>query len=970
MTNGAGGGGNQGGGGGPTPDPNAARIEAERRRSEDYERMSLERQKARLELREQDAQLITNAAEKERELADIALEKLKNERESLELKKQQGIALTAQEQAQLGVLSANIKTAEQTRKQKDLQLDIASSLTSQVQSLTGITGRTNTFLGQMTQLVFSGGSLTTVFSSVLDNLKQTITVGNVLGAIVDRLVMNTINLAKEQDKAYADFEKEVGNVRKYEDSIMNLVKTNGLYGISVTDAAKQFSQFKQQFAGFESLSQQQQTTLAKTAGQLEKLGIATNDVIKTQDILVKGMGMTVQQSTDLQKSLYATANAMGIPPKKMAADFANAAPQLAAHGKSMTKVFLDLQNNAKNTGIAFDRLLNITQKFDTFEGAASSAGQLNAILGGDYLNSIELLNATEGERVKILQESLKASGRSIDSMSKQEQMATAQALGLSDVSELQKLMNNETTKGTVETIRAQKAQEQMNKAIEDARELGDMWNTLLGRLSVSIRPIIEALKHVVAGISAFIDGIGTAVDTTKSFIGETKQTAASIGFLGSIFGFFGEIIDKIKSGFDALSDTAGGKAVGGIMKFVVSLALIYGAFKLVTAGIRFVMNGVGNMMAGFLNTVTGPLGTAIRTIGGSIADVIKRIAQAADKGKLAMLAFGAAMLMAGLGIAAAAMGMAQFVNAFSSLNGEQLNAVITALSIGLLGFIAVLVLLGIAMMAGPGTAAVLGMLALGAALMMIGIGIGIASVGLAKLIGSLSGIIPVLPFIGLLIYSLGALGVSLLFLSPVFAIFSLALAGLGTVALLAFLPLMALGVAFLFIGKSIDLAGNGIKKMVDSVTSLFDALNKANPENMEKVFDALFDSLSVTGVAKFAAFSEAADGLADSLIAINKNLADMITKINIANGLNFAPKVNATSATQSGTQVGNTVSPTTTAAAMPAAGSSATNAQASTNIVPVAIYIDSKKIGELLDPRYKKMIEESLNNIGAKTVPV
>lgn len=572
-----------------------------------------------------------------------------------------------------------------------------------------------------------------------------------------------------------------------------------------------------------------------------------------------------------------------------------------------------------------------------------------------------------------MQESLKASGRSIESMSKQEQLAMVQALGLSDVSELQKLMNNETTKGTVETIRAQKAQEQMNKAIEDARELGDMWNTLLGRLSVSIRPIIEALKHVVAGISAFIDGIGSAADTTKSFIGETKQAAASIGFLGSIFGFFGGIIDKIKSGFDALSDTAGGKAVGGIVKFVGSLALIYGAFKLVTAGIRFVMNGVGNMMAGFLNTVTGPLGTAIRTIGGSIADVIKRISQAADKGKIGMLAFGAAMLMAGLGIAAAALGMAQFVSAFSSLNGEQLNAVLLGLTIGLLGFIAVLIILGIAMMAGPGTAAVLGMLALGAALMMIGIGIGIASAGLALLIKSLSGIIPVLPFIGLLIYSLGALGITLLYLSPIFGIFALSLGILAYAALLSFLPLIGLGVALVIIGKSVDIAASGIKKMADAIGGLFDSLSKADPENIEKVFNALFDSLSIKGIAKFAAFAEAADELADSINDINKNLAEMLVKMTLANALNFMPKVNAPSVSQSGAQVASTVSPTTTAAAAPTAGATnnaATNTQASTNIVPVAIYIDSKKIGEILDPRYKKMIEDSLNNIGGKTVPI
>jgi hypothetical protein len=63
--------------------------------------------------------------------------------------------------------------------------------------------------------------------------------------------------------------------------------------------------------------------------------------------------------------------------------------------------------------------------------------------------------------------------------------------------------------------------------------------------------------------------------------------------------------------------------------------------------------------------------------------------------------------------------------------------------------------------------------------------------------------------------------------------------------------------------------------------------------------------------------------------------------------------------------------PTTKPTATPAATApAATTGNTNSNIVPVAIYIDSKKVGELLDPRYKKMIEDSLNNIGARTVPI
>ena len=48
-------------------------------------------------------------------------------------------------------------------------------------------------------------------------------------------------------------------------------------------------------------------------------------------------------------------------------------------------------------------MLAVTDKFDTFESAATSVGSLNSILGGSYLNSVELVMETDPtERMKML----------------------------------------------------------------------------------------------------------------------------------------------------------------------------------------------------------------------------------------------------------------------------------------------------------------------------------------------------------------------------------------------------------------------------------------------------------------------------------------------------------------------------------------------------------------------------------------
>lgn len=761
-----------------------------------------------------------------------------------------------------------LNTLEQTNDKLDEMNDkvrsFGKSTANSFSSMTGIGGESKTVLGKMIQLSGQGISFKDSLSEAGNRIGKMITPANIVAAIVDQIVMQTINLAKEQDKAFADFEKEAGNVHKYEQQIMNLRNTNGLYGVSVTDAAKQFSDFKTEFAGFEDMSKAQQSTLAETSAQLNKLGVETANVVKTQELLVKGFGMTVTESTNLQKSLYGTAQAMGLPPKQVAADFAKAAPQLAAQGKNMTKVFLDLQNNAKNTGIEFNRLLAITSKFDTFEGAADSAGQLNAILGGDYLNSIQLLNADEGERVRIMQDALQASGKSYDAMSKQERMAAAQALGLSDVTELQKMMNNETTKGTVEAMRAEEAQKKMNEAIEEAQELGDMWKNLLAKLAINLRPVIELLKSATAGLLSFFDAIGKGWDKFKEFIGK--------------FELLGKMWDGIKAFFSGVNNALGGWP-GKILAVVGTIALLYGAWKLVKWGITSLIKGVAKTFAESLNTISGPVADSAKKIGKGIGEGFDAASKGISKGisrlgsTFTKNAVGIAVgVLALIGIAASLYIVAKALLLFASISWE------TILKAGV-------VLLGL----------VLAIAALGA------------------LVGN-----------------------------PIAA----ALLAAGVLAI------MGIGIAVMLLGYGIKALGDGLVNINTGFKGLIKTLKNISSikENMGIMLKFVKDlaDIDVDPINKLA---KAMISLSESM----KNIGDASVKIN------------ATTTTQAGTPVSPKVSTTTAAAS---ANTASGGSSSGTNIVPVAVYLDSKKIGEILDPKIKQAIQDGLKNVGSKTAAV
>ena len=50
-------------------------------------------------------------------------------------------------------------------------------------------------------------------------------------------------------------------------------------------------------------------------------------------------------------------------------------------------------------------LITIAAQFDTFEKSASAVGRLNAMLGGPFLNSVQMVYATESERNRAILES-------------------------------------------------------------------------------------------------------------------------------------------------------------------------------------------------------------------------------------------------------------------------------------------------------------------------------------------------------------------------------------------------------------------------------------------------------------------------------------------------------------------------------------------------------------------------------------
>ena len=125
----------------------------------------------------------------------------------------------------------------------------------------------------------------------------------------------------------------------------------------------------------------------------------------------------------------------------MTKDFNASLSTLMVYGRESVDVFKGIAAAAKAAGVETSTLLQIAGKFDTFSGAAEGAGKLNALLG-TQLSTTEMLMATEDERIRMLVESVQSQGVAFQDMDRFTQKAIANAAGITDMAEANKIFGN------------------------------------------------------------------------------------------------------------------------------------------------------------------------------------------------------------------------------------------------------------------------------------------------------------------------------------------------------------------------------------------------------------------------------------------------------------------------------------------------------------------------------------------------
>ena len=296
---------------------------------------------------------------------------------------------------------------------------------------TGITKTPTTLIGKVAQ------DPEKYISGVAGGMKGLVSVSSVMTSTIDKVVEATAAMALAQDKAVVQFNRATGATGEFDAQIRETNIDLRFAGVSADEAGKAYSDLFTNVSDFTMMTKEETKLLADTTAVLNELGIASRDTAANIQLATKGLGMSATQTEHLVRDLKIFAQELGLATSQVAADFSKMAPMITELGVRGPEAFKNLQREAKATGIDINRLYNITSKFDTFDAAAQSVGKLNAMLGGPFLNTMDMVMEEDpAERMRMLKESVDAAGLSFDTMSKFQRKALAEAMGLNDANEL------------------------------------------------------------------------------------------------------------------------------------------------------------------------------------------------------------------------------------------------------------------------------------------------------------------------------------------------------------------------------------------------------------------------------------------------------------------------------------------------------------------------------------------------------
>jgi len=346
-----------------------------------------------------------------------------------------------------------------------------------------------------------------------------------LGTGIAEIAQDSLKFALEQDKVFAAFRKSTGAGKEFNQMIKSGEEAGRSYGVTLGEASAAVGALKNTFTEFTYLAPNVQKDIMDTTLVLGEMGLGAQTSADFFQIAHTSMGMGLQETNQAMLDLAATAQGLGVDVNKMGQDFVANREILSRYGSKGVEVFKDMAVQAKATGIEVGTLIGFVDQFKTFDQAGTSVGRLNAIMGGPFLNSIDMLNASMEdpvEGIRMMKSAIDQAGISAENLSGAEVMAFSDALGLS-AEDTRKMLSESSEQLDKRTMDMKEAADQTMKMQSVNEKLANAFK----QLYLDAEPFLtNFIIPLVDKFASLMKWLGDA-DSSMSSLGRTAIFVAT-----------------------------------------------------------------------------------------------------------------------------------------------------------------------------------------------------------------------------------------------------------------------------------------------------------------------------------------------------------------------------------------------------------------------------------------------------------
>ena len=328
----------------------------------------------------------------------------------------------------------------------------------------------------------------------------------VTGPMAGALITNMKKMAFALNEAEKGFEKNTGLSREFTLQVRESHDALKGFGVEAKEAANAAEKLAITFTDFTMTNKAERQALVDTGALLQELGISNESFAKGIQASTKFFGESARGAKDTAIELKETAKALGVAPSLLADQFASAGKSMAKFGTQGVQAFKDLARVSKITGMEIEKIINMTSKFDTFEGAATQVGKLNAALGTNAVNAMDLLMETDpAARFETIRDAILDTGLTFDNMSYYQKQFYADAAGLEDVGDLALMLsgNMDLMSGAAQQNSAD--YEKLAREAKKLQTLQEKWQAMLAQATPLLMSLVDIAEKFLSVIQKYGD---------------------------------------------------------------------------------------------------------------------------------------------------------------------------------------------------------------------------------------------------------------------------------------------------------------------------------------------------------------------------------------------------------------------------------------------------------------------------------